>query len=100
MNKGKLSEDTIIEIGKSITLSKFREFFEKTTGKELSGAEFQPWLNTQAGKTLKEAVGAFSQVTERKSMNEIMKENRFSIITESDKKFIISFDKEIETLGL
>jgi len=46
-----------------------------------------------------EAVDAFSQATERKSMNKIMEEDRFSIITESDKKFIISFDKEIKTLG-
>lgn len=99
MNKTKLTEDTIIEIGKSIPLSKFRNFFEEATGKKLSGGEFQPWLNAQSGKTLKEAVEAFSQATEQKSMKEIMEENRFSIVIDSDKEFIKLFDKEIETLG-
>ena len=99
MDKNKLNEDTIIEIGKSITLSNFRAFFEEVTGRELSGAEFQPWLNTQVGKTLREAVVAFSQAVERKNMEEIMTEDRFNIITDIDKAFIISFDKEIKGFG-
>ncbi len=99
MNKTKLTNDTIIEIGKSITLSKYREYFQKATGKDLSGAEFQPWLNLQAGKTVKEAIPLYCEATERKDMKEIMKENRFAIITEENKKFIIAFDKEIEMLG-
>lgn len=99
MSKTKLTEDTIIEMGKSITLSKFRDFFEEATGKELSGAEFQSWLNTQAGKTLKEAVEAFSKTAEQKHINEIIEEDRFSMIKDCDKEFIKLFDKEIKALG-
>jgi hypothetical protein len=99
MNKNILHEDTIIEIGKSIPLYKFRAFFEEATGKELSGWEFQPWLNTQAGKTLKESLAAFCHATERKSINELLAEERFKIITDADKAFITAFDHEISKLG-
>jgi len=80
-------------------LHKFRAFFEEATGKELSDWEFQPWLNTQAGKTLKEALAAFCHATERKSMNELLAEERFKVITEPDKAFITMFDHEIGKLG-
>jgi hypothetical protein len=99
MNKNILHEDTIIEIGKSIPLYKFWAFFEEATGKELSGWEFQPWLNTQVGKTLKESLAAFYHATERKSMNELLAEERFKIITDPDKAFIAAFDHEISKLG-
>lgn len=99
MNKNVLGEDTIIEIGKSIPLSKFRAFFEAATGKELPGCEFQPWLNTQAGKTLQEAAAAYSQAAERKSLGEILLENRFTFISDSDKAFINAFNQEIENFG-
>lgn len=98
MNKNKLTENTIVEIGKSISLSKYRAFFEAATGKELSGCEFQTWLNAQTGKTLKEAVEAYYQVLERKNMEEILLEDRFTIIGDSNKDFIIAFNKELEGL--
>lgn len=99
MSKIILTEDTIIEIGKSIPLSSFRDFLAKITGKELPNNEFQPWLNEQSGKTIKEAAEIYCQAVNRKNMEEIMLENRFKIISDSDKAFINSFDKEIQKLG-
>ncbi|MCI8331928.1 MAG: hypothetical protein HFE78_03810 [Clostridiales bacterium] len=99
MNKIDLTEDTIIEIGKSISLSKYRAYFQEKTGDDLSGFAFQSWLNTQAGKTLKEALLAYGQARKPKCMEELLLENRFSMISDSDKDFIIQFDKEIRCLG-
>lgn len=99
MSRIVLTEDTIIEIGKSIPLSKFRDYFVKTTGKEIPSNEFTPWLNEQSGKTLKEAAGFYVEAVERKDMEEIMLENRFNMISDSNKKFITSFSKEIQELG-
>lgn len=100
MSKTILSDDTIIEIGKSITLREFRDFFERATGKqEMQGGEFQPWLVTQAGKTLKEALADFGDAAERKCMSERLKERRFNVISDANKEFMIAFDKEIQKLG-
>ncbi len=99
MNKSSLTEDTVIEIGKSIPLSKFRAFFMEATGKELPGCEFQPWLTTQAGKTLKEAITVYCKSVDRKDMKDILSEDRFNIISDSNKTFITAFDNEIENLG-
>lgn len=99
MSKIILTEDTVIEIGKSIPLNKFRTFFEESTGKQLPSSEFQPWLNMQAGKTLKEAIAEYCSTSERKSMQDLLSEKRFEIISQADKAFILAFDKEIEKLG-
>ena len=99
MSKNTLSNDTVIEIGKSIPLHRYRTFFEEATGRELSGWEFQPWLNTQAGKTIKEALAEFCQATNRKNMSEILHEERFRCISDPDKAFINAFDESIEELG-
>ena len=99
MSKNIPTEDSVIEIGKSISLKKFIEFFEKATGKELPGCEFQCWLETQIGKTIKEAIPAYCVATERKEMKNLMSEERFNIISEADRSFIISFDENIRTLG-
>ena len=99
MSKNILNKDTIIEIGKSISLTKYIEYFEKETGKKLPGCEFQCWLKTQTGKTIKESIPAYCMATERKEMKEMMSEERFNIISEADKTFIISFDEKIRNLG-
>ncbi len=99
MDKKLLTDDTIIAVGKSIPLSKYHEYFKSATGKELSGWEFQAWLNMQAGKTLKEAVASYCDVVERKSMPQILTEARFAIISDADKAFITAFDAEIAQLG-
>ena len=99
MSKNILTEDTIIEIGKSIPLSKFRAFFEATVDEELPSDEFQPWLVMQAGKTLKEALSEYGVAYKRKSMGEIMLERRFDIISEYNKMFINAFDEKIAEFG-
>jgi len=99
MSKSTITEDTVIEVGKSVSLTKYIEFFEKATGKELPSCEFQCWLKTQIGKTIKEAIPTYCMATERKEMKELMSEERFNIISKADKTFIISFDEEIRKLG-
>ena len=77
MDKNILAEDTVIVIGRAIPLSKYREFFISVAGEVMPGVEFQPWLNTQAGKTLKEALAEYGKAVQRKSMAELMLEERF-----------------------
>ena len=99
MNKQALGEDTIVQIGKSISMSRYRDYFTQATGKELPGPEFYAWLHTQTGKTLGQAVAAYRQAAERKSMEEILSEDRFTMISEADKAFILAFDQQMEKLG-
>ena len=99
MSKNVLVEDTVIVVGKSIPLSKYRTYFEELTGKKIPGSELLPWLNLQSGKTLKEAAAAYGQAAERKCMEELMSEDRFSFISEAEKDFINAFSKEMELLG-
>ncbi len=99
MSKNELTEKTVISVGKSISLSKYMAYFETTTGIEMPGCEFQPWLNTQIGKTLQEAIPAYTQVAVRKTMGDRLLEERFSFISAIDQAFIRSFDEEMERLG-
>ena len=99
MSKGILSEDTIIEIGKSIPLSKYEAFFKEATGKNLPGSEFKTWLSTQSGKKLKDACAEYCNASERKNISERLAEQRFDYISEHDKAFIIAFDEGIGRLG-
>ena len=99
MGKSTLREDAVIAVGKSVSLSQFIMFFEEVTSQTMSGCEFQPWLRAQAGKTLKEAVPAYCKAAERKSVEELMSEERFTVISDSDKAFILAFDKQIGALG-
>lgn len=99
MSKPILSDDTIITIGKGIALSRFIEYFEEATGKKMPGNEFQQWLNTQAGKSVKAAIEEYLEGTRRKDIKELMAEERFNIILDSDKAFIIAFSNEIEKIG-
>ena len=94
-----ISEDTVIEVGKSIPIKAFREFFEEATGKTMPGSEFNSWLNLQAGKPLKEAMKDYGSAAERKNMEEILSDDRFSILSEGDKAFILDFDEKIQKFG-
>ena len=40
MVKNTIAEDTIIEIGKSVPLKNYREYFERATGKIIPGEAF------------------------------------------------------------
>ena len=99
MAKNIIAEDTVIEIGKSVPLYKYRGYFEQATGKVIPSEAFMPWLNTQTGKTVKDALDAYIGGAQPKSMGEILKEERFSIISEADKAFITAFDEGISALG-
>ena len=48
--------------------------------KDLSGWDFQSWLNMQAGKTLQEAMEDLEGTGEPKGMKDLLSENRFHII--------------------
>ncbi|MDR0293868.1 MAG: DUF6434 domain-containing protein [Oscillospiraceae bacterium] len=96
-NSSAIPDGTVID--QSVSLGQFREFFAKTVDREFaSGKDFQNWLNTQTGKTLKEAVAAYHK-PEPKSMAELLSEERFNIISASDKAFIKGFDSGINKLG-
>jgi len=95
MNKNTFHEDTVIELNKGIPLAKFRGFFEEATGKDLSDWEFRCWLDAQTGKTLKNALAAYDKASERENIKEILSEERFHIVSEADKAFIVAFDEEI-----
>lgn len=99
-NSALLTEDSEIIIGKEIPLSKYRAFFEQTAAKEIAqSSSFQNWLNTQTGKTLKEAVDAYFNAPESKNMAGFLSERRFDMISEPDKAFILAFDGAMEKLG-
>jgi len=95
-----MTEDAVIAMFQ-VPLAKYRAFFENAIGKEAlaSGPDFQSWLNTQNGKTLKEAIEAYHNPSQDKSMADILSEKRFDIISGPDKAFIAAFDKEIAALG-
>ena len=99
MGKIELNADTIIRVGKDIPLSAFRAYLQRVTGEDLPGAEFQPWLVLQSGKTLGEAAEQYHDAVRRKSMDEILLEKRFSILSDADKAFILAFDEGIGELG-
>jgi len=97
-----VTEDTIITIGQDIPLEKYRAFFRKTIegfAPEIYCGDFQSWLKTHTGKTLREAIEDYHNKQPSKNMEEILEEHRFSIISETDKDFISAFDKEIIKLG-
>jgi hypothetical protein len=96
-----LAEDTVIIWGK-VPVGECRKFFQQATGKEeivTVCKDFQTWLFTQTGKTLKEALEELNNPSGSKSMEELMSERRFNIVKEQDKAFIIAFDKAINELG-
>ena len=99
MAKHVITEDTIItEYGKSIPIGAYEKYFKEATGKELF-ENFHAWLGNQAGKTIKEALASFYDQSNPKTLEEWLSEERFNIISESDKAFIIAFDKEFVALG-
>lgn len=87
MSKAKLTEDTVIVIGKSIPLSRYRDFFEETTGKKIPGCELLPWLSLQSGKTLEKysaAVFEFPNPTLEKLPDYIAVLNEFYSLRKID----------------
>jgi len=99
MSKKAVTEDTIITIGKSISQGHFFDFFKKATGKDLPYGEHSIWLNMQIGKTVREAIDSWLDTSEIKTMEQKLSEERFDIISNADKAFIVAFDKTFEDLG-
>jgi hypothetical protein len=95
-----LTEESIIEIGGSISPGQYSEFFSRVLGDKYNPKDdIYFWMNAQTGKTLKEAVEMYGKPIEPKKMGDILSEKRFDVLSKSNKDFIISFDKEIEKLG-
>jgi len=96
-----LPEDTVIVINK-FPVGEYRKFFQAATGDDkitVGGMDFQPWLFSQAGKTLQEALEEYLHPSGPKNMKEFLAERRFDIINGPDKAFIIAFDSAINELG-
>ena len=100
-NSKNLTEDTRIMMG-DISVGDYRNYFLHILGKEflnnLSGMDFQSWLNTQVGKTLKKAVWDYLNPSGTKSMEELLKEERFNFVSTENKKFITEFTKQMNLI--
>jgi hypothetical protein len=95
-----LPEDTVIIINQ-YPVGEYRAFFQQATGMEKIVTvckDFQTWLFTQAGKTLKEALEEYHHPTS-KDMEAFLLERRFNHLTDLDKTFLVAFDKAINRLG-
>jgi len=100
MSKKLLPEDTVI-IWNAHPLGKYRDFLYNAMGKEFidSKGDMGAWLFSHAGKTLKEVVVELGNGYQAKSMEELMLEKRFDVISGAEKAFIVAFDKEMNELG-
>jgi len=97
----KLTENTIIG-ETTVSPEKYRSFFRKAIedfSPEVYCGAFQYWLNQNNGKTLKEVIESYHLMKAPKSMEDRLTEERFSIISEPDKSFILAFSREIAEMG-
>jgi hypothetical protein len=100
--KNKLLADDTVIVFKEIPVGEYRKYFVHAIGNEIlgnGGMDFQNWLSTQAGKTLKEAADEYFHPLGHEKMEDFLTERRFNIVSEPDKAFIIAFDKAINELG-
>jgi hypothetical protein len=101
-NKIILTEDSVIAMG-DISVGDFRKYFEQTFGNNftdnIKDMNFQEWLNTQAGKTLKEGVKEYINPSGNKTINELLNEKRFDYISKENKLFIIEFTKQMNSIN-
>ena len=100
--KEPLTEDTIIG-SRKITAAEFRKFFKKTLGEDyekytIAKNVIKMSLNHK-GKKLKEILEESYNPTGSKSLEDILAEDRFNIISTPDKAFIIAFDKALNEVG-
>ena len=97
-NTQPLTENSVIDW--SSPLGDYRNFFMKALDlKSKPDKSFYFWLNTQTGKKLKDAMEAYGKEPERNSIEEILSEERFHIISDTDKTFIAAVDKELGKMG-
>ena len=101
MSKITLTENTVIGDA-PVSAEKYRSFFRNAIAgfsPEVFCGNFVNWLESNTGKTLKDAIEAYQLMTKPKGMDEMLSEERFNIISEPDKAFILAFDSEIMELG-
>ena len=97
-----LTEDTIIG-SRKITATEFRRFFKETLGEDyekypVAHNVIKGSLNYR-GKTLKEILEECYNPPKDKNLGELLAESRFNLISETDKSFIIAFDKAMNGIG-
>ena len=102
VKKEPITEDTIIG-SRKISAVEFRKFFKKTLGEDYEKHAvvrnvIKVSLNHK-GKALKEIIDECYNPTEIKSLEEILAEDRFKIISVPDKAFIIAFDRALNKMG-
>ena len=102
VKKEPLTEDTVIG-SRKISAIEFRKFFKKTLGEDY---EKYPVVHNvikvslnHKGKTLREIIEECYNPTGNKSLEEILTERRFNMISMPDKTFIIAFDKVLNEGG-
>ena len=105
MSKSKtlLTDDTVIVMG-DIPVGDFRKYFIQTMGENFSkyfgnaDMAFQNWLNTQVGKTLKEATTECLNPSPFTDIENLLKEERFDFISNENKNFIIQFTEQMKLI--
>ena len=97
-----LTENTVIG-SRKISATEFRKFFKKTLCEDY---EKYPVVHNvikvslnHKGKTLREIIEECYNPTGNKSLEEILTERRFNMISLPDKAFIIAFDKVLNEGG-
>jgi len=102
MIKAPITEDTVIGSRKIIAIE-FRKFFMKTLGDDY---EKNPVVRNvikvplnYKGISLREILEKCNNPMKNKSLKEVLTEDRFNVISTSDKSFIIVFDKVINERG-
>lgn len=96
-----LTENTVIGEHQVIP-EKYRAYFKQSIegfSPEVFCGDYKYWLNACNGKTLGEAKSDYYEYQKQKSMKDRLSEERFNIISEPDKTFILAFDEEINKLG-
>ena len=108
MSNKLLSEDTVIKttVGNSTCtppIGEYRKFLYETIGKDfidsMDYSGFQKWLFSHTGKTLKELVNEHNSGYKAETLEDLLFEKRFDVISESSKGFIKTFDKAMNELG-
>lgn len=100
----KLTEDTIISEA-PVSTERYRAYLRKAVegfAAEVYCGAFggiSGWLDSFKGKPLKALIEDYYKLAEPRSIEERLAEERFSIISEADKTFILAFSKEIAELG-
>jgi len=88
---------------RKIPAAEFRKFFKQTLGDDYENYPLARNVIKASvlhrGKTLGEIIEECINPSGNKSLEEILAENRFSHIPQSEKDFILAFDKVMNSVG-